>query len=118
VELSVVARSVGKCSEGLSNRVSNIIRRYIDHIKLLFIWLFRLSHSFIFFWFIFYRCIYSCMFCILLFNFVSYIFLLLCLCILMLIYVLFTIFLIVPTGTFRLPCFSMYFLSFIANARI
>jgi hypothetical protein len=44
---------------------------------------FRLSHSFIFFWF---YCvslyIYSCVFCVLLFNSVNYVCLLLCLCIL------------------------------------
>ena len=54
-----------KCSEGLSNRVCNIIRRYIDHMKLAA--------------------------CMLLFNFVSYVFLLLCLCILILMNVLFCI---------------------------
>ena len=61
-----------KCSEGLSNRVSNIIRRYIDHMKFaalsLYIWLYVL------------------------FNFVNYVFLLLCLCILIVMYVLFCIF--------------------------
>jgi hypothetical protein len=58
-----------KCSEGLSNRLSNIIRRYIDQINF------------------FYHCIYGCMFCMLLFNLVNYVFLLLCLCIFVVIFI-------------------------------
>jgi hypothetical protein len=59
---------------------------------LLLIWLYRLSHSFIFFWFHFYHCIYGCMFCMLLFNFVNYVILFLCLCILIVMYVVFCVF--------------------------
>jgi len=48
---SVVKCRWVKCSESLSNRVPNIIRRYIDHKKFaVYIWLFRLSHSFVVFW--------------------------------------------------------------------
>ena len=45
-----------KCSEGLSNRVPNIIGRYIDRMKFAD----------------FYHCMYCCMFGMLLFHFVSY----------------------------------------------
>ena len=60
--------------------------------SLLLIWLFHLSHSFIFFWFHFYHCMYGCMFCMLLFNFVNYVFLLLRLCILIVMHVLSCVF--------------------------
>jgi len=94
---SEVSTSVVKWSEGLSNWVFAIIRGYVCVYvyvyiyiyimwSVLLIWLFRLSHSLIFFWFHFFNhCIYSCMFCMHLFNFVNcvfllyvYIFLLLC----------------------------------------
>ena len=63
------------------------------------------SYSFMFFWF-FYHCVYGCMFCILLFNSVSYVFLLL--------YMLCSVYSvsIVPAGTARtlpkLLCCSVY----------
>jgi hypothetical protein len=43
-------------------------------------------------WFLVYHCVCGCMFCVLLFNSVSYVLLLLCLCILIVMYSLFCIF--------------------------
>jgi hypothetical protein len=60
--------------------------------SLLLMWLFLLSHSFMFFWFHFYQFIRGCIFCIILFNFVNCVFLLLRLCILFVMYVMFCIF--------------------------
>ena len=62
---SVVGWSVVKCSEvlrcsdGLSIKVSNIIRRHIDNRKLLFICILLLLRSLIFLSSIFYQCIYG-----------------------------------------------------------
>jgi len=49
-----------QCSDGLSNKVSNIIRRLMHNMKLLFIRILRvlLSHSFIFFRFYFFLSMY------------------------------------------------------------
>jgi len=64
-----------QCSDGLSNKVSNIIRRLTDNMKLLLICILRvlLSHSFIFFRFYFFQYIYMVLF---LFDNVIYVFLL------------------------------------------
>ena len=120
VEWSVVGWSVVKV---LVTGCLNIIRRYIDHVK---------SAAFNGFSFIIFLhvilalfiIVYTngCMFCILLFNSVSYVFLLLCLCILIVMYALFCIFCFhrsnwhsSATLTEVFPCF---FLSCKANVRV
>jgi hypothetical protein len=87
-----VLTSLVKCIENLSNRVSNIIRRYIDHMKFAA----YMAFSFIIFLHVllvlFYPCVYGCMFCILLFSSISYAFLLLRLRILIVMYVPYILF--------------------------
>jgi hypothetical protein len=51
----VKCSEVLQCSDGPSNKVSNIIRRNIDNTKLLLICISLLSPSFIFFRFYFYQ---------------------------------------------------------------
>jgi hypothetical protein len=71
MERSKASTSVLKWSEGLSNRVSIIIRRYI-YVAVLFITFLPYSSVSVLSF-----CICGCMFCLLLFNFVNYVFLLL-----------------------------------------
>jgi len=70
----VKCSGVLQCSDGLSNKVSNIIRRLMDNMKLLLICILLLSYSFIFFRFYVFINVYMVLF---LFNNVIYTFLLL-----------------------------------------
>ena len=67
----VKCSKVLQCSDGTSNKVSNIIKRHIDNRELLLICILLLSHSLTFLRFIFYQ--YMLVF---LFNAVIYVFLL------------------------------------------
>ena len=50
-----------QCSDGLSNKVSNIIRKNLNNTKLLLVCILLLSHSFIFFRiYFFYQCTHGC----------------------------------------------------------
>ena len=51
----VKCSEVLQCNGGTSNKVSNIIIRHIDNRKLLLICIWLLSHSLIFFRFLFYK---------------------------------------------------------------
>ena len=55
----VKCSEVLQCSDGLSNKVSYIIRRHIDNMNLLLICILLLSISFISLGSIFYQCIYG-----------------------------------------------------------
>jgi hypothetical protein len=70
----VKCSEVLQCSDDSSNKVSNIIRRLIDNMKLLLVCILLLSYSFIFLGSIF---INACM-VVFLFNTVIYVFLLFC----------------------------------------
>jgi len=67
----VKCSKVLQCNDGTCNKVSNIIRRYIDNRKLLLICILLLSHSVIFFRFLLYQYM-----IVVLFNTVIYVFLL------------------------------------------
>jgi len=103
----VKCSGVLQCSDGLSNKVSNIIRRLMDNMKLLLVCILRvlLSHSSIFFWLYVFVNVFMVLF---LFDIVIYVFLLLCLCILI-------VCLCLTTLTKVFPCL---FLSCTANARV
>ena len=51
----VKCSEVLQCSDGTNNKVSNIIRRHIENRKLLLTCILLLSHSLIFFRFLFYK---------------------------------------------------------------
>jgi len=68
-----------QCSDGLSNKMVNIIRRLTDNMKLLLIRILLLSHFFIFFRFYLFYQVYMVLF---LFNNAIMYFYCLCLCVL------------------------------------
>ena len=70
-----MSKGVVKWSESLSNRVSNIIRKYIDLMKFAAFMAFSFTIFLHVILVLFYHCIYGCVFGVFLFNSVSYVFL-------------------------------------------
>jgi hypothetical protein len=99
-----VSTSVVKWSEGLSNQASVVIGRNVDDMQFadyMAVFVYHiLSYSF---GSILYHFIYGCMFCMLLLNVLSYVFLL-CLCIIIFMYVPFWVY-----------CFAVLFCLFVSK---
>ena len=118
VKWSTVGCSLAKCSEGLSSRMSNIIRRYIDHLKVAV----YMASSFITFFLVLlvpfliivYMIIRFVCFCLTLkiMYFHCYVYVLSLLCMFCSVHSVF----IVPAGTLRLP-WPRFFCAFSSAVR-
>jgi hypothetical protein len=67
-----------KCSEDFSDRVCTIITRHTDRMQFVAFMFVSFITFFCYFGSISYHCVYGCMFCVFLFDFVNYVIFLLC----------------------------------------